>query len=63
MTKGGEVTVQHILPAIEAMPVRGALVLAEGRLVGIVTHSDISRVTTWLASASTAGPGRAEDAR
>ncbi|MER7406836.1 hypothetical protein ABT373_31290 [Streptomyces sp. NPDC000070] len=38
-------------------------VLAEGRRVGIVTGSDISRVTTWLASASRAGPGRGQDAR
>ncbi|WP_158101826.1 CBS domain-containing protein [Streptomyces swartbergensis] len=52
----------HLLPAIEARPVRRALVLAEGRLVGIVTHSDVSRVSTWLASASTAGSGRAQDA-
>ncbi|MEV6958667.1 site-2 protease family protein [Streptomyces sp. NPDC051207] len=53
----------QLLPGIEASPVRRALVVAEGRLAGIVTHSDISRVTTWLASASPSGPDRPQAAR
>lgn len=53
----------HLLPALEASPVSRALVLENGRLVGIVTNSDIIRVTTWLASASATGAGPAPAAR
>ena len=47
-----------LLPSIDTSPSRRALVLAEDRLVGIVTQSDISRVINWLASASPADGNR-----
>jgi hypothetical protein len=37
---------------LEATPVHQALVLADGRLDGIVTSSDVSRIITWPASAA-----------
>ncbi len=47
----------QLLPALDTSPARRALVLAEGRLVGIVSSSDVSRVLTWLSSAAPPGAG------
>ncbi|KUO14554.1 site-2 protease family protein [Streptomyces dysideae] len=51
-TAGPDDPLTGLLPALEASPVHQALVLADGRLVGIVTSSDVSRTITWLASAA-----------
>ncbi|WP_240139191.1 site-2 protease family protein [Streptomyces sp. MUM 178J] len=40
----------QLLPALESSSVHRALVLDQGRLVGIVTSSDVSRITSWLSS-------------
>ncbi|WP_236560525.1 site-2 protease family protein [Streptomyces sp. F-3] len=48
----------HLLPALDSSPAHRALVVENGRVVGVVTSSDISRVTSWLASFP-AGRGRA----
>jgi Zn-dependent protease/CBS domain-containing protein len=40
----------QLLPALESSPARRALVLEQGKLVGIVSSSDISRITSWLTS-------------
>ncbi|MFI2367626.1 site-2 protease family protein [Streptomyces sp. NPDC018833] len=40
----------HLLPELDTSPANRALILDEGRLVGIVTSSDISRITSWLTS-------------
>ncbi|MFI7142357.1 site-2 protease family protein [Streptomyces massasporeus] len=42
----------RLVPELQARPAHRALVLEGGRLVGIVTSSDISRVTAWLSSSS-----------
>ncbi|MFC8419509.1 site-2 protease family protein [Streptomyces sp. NPDC057236] len=42
----------HVLPALDSSPAHRALVLEDGRVAGMVTSSDISRITSWLASAS-----------
>ncbi|MBV7697529.1 site-2 protease family protein [Streptomyces sp. TRM70350] len=42
----------RLVPDLEASSAHRALVLEDGRLVGIVTSSDISRVTSWLSSSS-----------
>lgn len=42
----------HVLPGLEQSPAHRALVVENGRVVGMVTTSDISRVTSWLASSS-----------
>ncbi|MBC9731268.1 site-2 protease family protein [Streptomyces sp. TRM68367] len=39
-----------LVPELQANPAHRALVLEGGRVVGIVTSSDISRVTSWLSS-------------
>ncbi|OIJ98507.1 site-2 protease family protein [Streptomyces monashensis] len=44
----------QLLPALDTSPARRALVLADDRVVGIVTSSDVSRIITWL---STSPPG------
>ncbi|WP_175412494.1 site-2 protease family protein [Streptomyces sp. TRM64462] len=41
-----------LLEDLESSTAHRALVLEDGRLVGMVTSSDISRVTSWLASSS-----------
>lgn len=40
----------QLLPKLETTPANRALVLDEGRLVGIVTSSDVSRTVSWLTS-------------
>lgn len=40
----------QLLPTLDTTPANRALVLDEGRLVGIVTSSDISRALSWLTS-------------
>ncbi|MFG2335549.1 CBS domain-containing protein [Streptomyces yangpuensis] len=40
-----------VLPALESSPAHRAVVVADGLVVGVVTSSDVSRVTSWLASA------------
>ncbi|MGQ5635915.1 MULTISPECIES: site-2 protease family protein [unclassified Streptomyces] len=47
----------QLLPALDSSPARRALVLTDGRLVGIVSSSDVSRVLTWLSSAAPPGAG------
>ncbi|NJQ01698.1 site-2 protease family protein [Streptomyces zingiberis] len=47
-----------LLPRLEAAPTRRALVLEDGRLVGIVSSADISRVTAWLTSPAPGGTPR-----
>ncbi|GAA0664716.1 site-2 protease family protein [Streptomyces thermocarboxydovorans] len=47
-----------LLPAVEASPARRALVLADDRLVGIVTQSDINRVISWLTTVASAAGDR-----
>ncbi|MFG3660091.1 site-2 protease family protein [Streptomyces sp. NPDC047706] len=42
----------RLVPELQSSPAHRALVLDGDRLVGIVTSSDISRVTSWLGSAS-----------
>ncbi|UYQ60182.1 site-2 protease family protein [Streptomyces peucetius] len=42
----------HLLTDLDTSPAHRALVLEDGRLVGMITSSDISRVTTWLASSA-----------
>ncbi|MFE0514120.1 site-2 protease family protein [Streptomyces sp. NPDC058964] len=49
-----EEPVLDLLPRLQASPVRRALVLDEGRLVGILTIADITRALAWP-SASAAG--------
>ncbi|WP_265566222.1 site-2 protease family protein [Streptomyces hygroscopicus] len=44
-------TVVDLLPRLEAGKERRALVLDDGRLVGIVTLTDIGRAVTWLTGA------------
>lgn len=39
-----------LLPALQAAPARRALVMEDGRLAGILSSSDISRITAWLTS-------------
>ncbi|MEV0173574.1 site-2 protease family protein [Streptomyces sp. NPDC050803] len=46
--------VVDLLPRLRASRDRRALVLDEGRLVGIVTLADISRAVTWLSAAGRA---------
>jgi Zn-dependent protease/predicted transcriptional regulator len=45
----------HLLLRLETSPAHRALVLDQGKLVGIVSASDISRVLTWLTSAPRGG--------
>ncbi|MFE9646733.1 site-2 protease family protein [Streptomyces sp. NPDC006365] len=42
----------RLVPELEANPAHRALVLEGSRVAGIVTSSDISRVTSWLSSSS-----------
>ncbi|MGC9541308.1 site-2 protease family protein [Streptomyces sp. UG1] len=49
-----------LLPSVETSPARRALVMAEDRLVGIVTQSDINRLVNWLTSASPADGNRVQ---
>ncbi|WP_432138144.1 site-2 protease family protein [Streptomyces sp. bgisy154] len=43
----------RLVPELQADAAHRALVLEDGRLVGIVTSADISRVTSWLSSSTT----------
>jgi CBS domain-containing protein len=45
----------HLLLRLETSPAHRALVLDQGKLVGIVPASDISRILTWLTSAPRGG--------
>jgi CBS-domain-containing membrane protein len=45
----------HLLLRLETSPAHRALVLDQGKLVGIVPASDINRVLTWLTSAPRGG--------
>ncbi|MBQ0986447.1 site-2 protease family protein [Streptomyces sp. F63] len=45
-----------LLPLLEAGPARRALVMENGRLAGIVSSSDISRITAWLTSGTPWSP-------
>ncbi|MFI2205614.1 site-2 protease family protein [Streptomyces sp. NPDC020192] len=56
-TAGPDDPLVQLLPTLEASPARRALVLAEGRVVGIVSSSDVSRVITWLSSTAPPGAG------
>ncbi|MGV4983202.1 site-2 protease family protein [Streptomyces sp. NRAIS4] len=49
-----------LLPAVQAAAAHRALVLSGERLVGILTQSDISRVTNWLTSAPPTGTNRVQ---
>ncbi|MBD0841436.1 site-2 protease family protein [Streptomyces sp. TRM68416] len=50
-TAGPSDPLAGLLPRLEGSPLRRALVLSDdGALAGIVTSSDISRLTTWLTS-------------
>ena len=42
----------RVLPALDSSPAHRALAVENGRVVGTVTSSDISRVISWLASSS-----------
>ncbi|MEW2636296.1 site-2 protease family protein [Streptomyces sp. NPDC048389] len=42
----------RVLSGLDDSPAHRALVVENGRVVGMVTSSDISRVTSWLASSS-----------
>ncbi|SFD06648.1 site-2 protease family protein [Streptomyces aidingensis] len=57
-TPGPDDALAGLLPALQESPAHRALVLREGRPVGIVSTSDVSRVTSWLAS-----PGSRRDGR
>ncbi|MGW0082774.1 site-2 protease family protein [Streptomyces sp. NPDC003393] len=56
-TVGPDAPLDELLPALDASPARRALVLAEGRVVGIVTSADVSRIITWLSSTRPPGTG------
>jgi CBS domain-containing protein len=56
-TAGPDDPLVQLLPALDASPARRALVLVEGRVVGILTSSDVSRVITWLSSTAPPGAG------
>ncbi|GAB1333859.1 site-2 protease family protein [Streptomyces sp. E-15] len=49
--------VLDLLPRLEASPVRRAVVLDEGRLVGILTVADVTRALAWPAGPSLTRPG------
>ncbi|MGW0826609.1 site-2 protease family protein [Streptomyces sp. NPDC002845] len=51
-TAGPDDPLSRVLPDLASSPVRRILVVQDGRLVGIVSSSDISRITTWLTSAA-----------
>lgn len=51
VTAGRDEPLGGVLLKLESSPARRALVLEDGRLVGIVSSSDINRVLTWLTSA------------
>lgn len=40
----------RVLPSLDSSPAHRALVVENGRVAGMVTSSDISRITSWLAS-------------
>lgn len=50
VTTGPDDPLGSLLLRLESSPTRRALVVDEGRLVGIVSSSDINRVLTWLTS-------------
>ncbi|MGW5464272.1 site-2 protease family protein [Streptomyces sp. NPDC003996] len=56
-TAGPDDPLAQLVPALEASPARRALVLVDGRVVGIVTSSDVSRVIAWLSSTTPPGAG------
>ncbi|MFF4490631.1 site-2 protease family protein [Streptomyces sp. NPDC001544] len=49
--------VLDLLPRLEASPARRALVLDEGRLVGILTVADVARALSWPTPSAPGGPG------
>ncbi len=51
-TAGPDDPLMRLLPELDTAPAHRALVVEAGRLVGIITRSDISRITAWLTSAS-----------
>jgi CBS domain-containing protein len=53
-TAPGDMVVD-LLPRLQESRERRALVLDDGRLVGIVTLADVSRVVTWLTGAPRRG--------
>ena len=49
---------EDLIPRLSAAPAHHALILDEGRLVGMVTPSDVSRALQWASAESrAAGPG------
>ncbi|MFI9585473.1 site-2 protease family protein [Streptomyces sp. NPDC052236] len=50
VTTGPDEPLGGLLLRLEASPARRALVMEQGRLVGIVSSSDINRVLSWLTS-------------
>ncbi|WP_405878014.1 site-2 protease family protein [Streptomyces sp. NBC_01136] len=58
VTAAPEELVLDLLPRLQASPVRRALILDEGRLVGILTIADITRALTWPAAPGPDGPHR-----
>lgn len=57
VTAAPEEPVLDLLPRLEADPVRRALVLDEGRLVGILTVADVARALSWPTTSASARPG------
>ncbi|MCZ9341924.1 site-2 protease family protein, partial [Streptomyces sp. TRM76130] len=45
----------RVLPALDSSPAHRALAVENGRVAGVLTSSDISRVTSWLTSSSWRG--------
>jgi CBS domain-containing protein len=56
ITAAPEEPMLDLLPRLEVSPVRRAVVLDEGRLVGIVTVADITRALAWLSGPTQAQP-------
>ncbi|MGW0766824.1 site-2 protease family protein [Streptomyces sp. NPDC002676] len=54
---GPDDSLAQLLPNLEAGPARRALVVTDGRVVGIVSSSDVSRIITWLSSSAPPGAG------
>ncbi|MFG2881432.1 site-2 protease family protein [Streptomyces sp. NPDC048297] len=56
VTAAAREPVLDLLPRMESSPARRALVLDDGRLVGILTVADVTRALTWPATAAPPGP-------